>query len=152
AYFVERQVRRRTVRTTIGRCDLLTPEQARKEAMRLLSQMADGRDLNAEKAARRAGEVTLQQAFDEFFDGRPYLSPSTVPNYRRTVNVYLQDWRSMPINEITRRMVLDRHRQLSAERGPITANNAMRHLRSVYNFTAATNDHLPPNPVIILTQ
>ncbi len=152
SYFVERQVRRRTVRTTIGRCDLLTPEQARKEAMRLLSQMADGRDLNAERAARLAGQVTLQQAFDQFFDGRPHLSPSTIPNYRRTVRVYLSDWQSMPVNEITRRMVLDRHRELTAERGPITANNAMRHLRSVYNFTAATNDNLPPNPVIILTQ
>jgi len=28
----------------------------------------------------------------------------------------------------------------------------MRHLRSVYNFTAATHDDFPPNPVTILTQ
>jgi integrase len=57
-----------------------------------------------------------------------------------------------PVNEITRQMVLKRHQDLSAEIGKTTANNVMRHLRSVYNFTAATHDDFPPNPVTILTQ
>ena len=49
-------------------------------------------------------------------------------------------------------MVLKRHQELSAEIGKTTANNVMRHLRSVYNFAAATHDEFPPNPVQILTQ
>ena len=60
--------------------------------------------------------------------------------------------RKKPINEITRQMVLKRHQELSSEIGKTTANNVMRHLRSVYNFAAATHDEFPPNPVQILTQ
>jgi integrase len=34
----------------------------------------------------------------------------------------------------------------------VTANNVMRHLRSIYNYTSATAGELPTNPVTILTQ
>ena len=49
-------------------------------------------------------------------------------------------------------MVLKRHQELSEKVGRTTANNVMRHLRSVYNFAAAAQDDYPPNPVQILTQ
>lgn len=49
-------------------------------------------------------------------------------------------------------MVLDRHRKIAEDNGPVTANNIFRHFRSVYNFTSAAHGELPPNPVAILTQ
>ncbi|MCZ4291352.1 tyrosine-type recombinase/integrase [Hoeflea alexandrii] len=97
-------------------------------------------------------KVTLADAFDSFFAARPHLSPHTVLNYTRTAKLYLKAWRKKPINSITRQMVLKRHQELSTEVGKTTANNVMRHLRSVYNFAAATHDEFPPNPVQILTQ
>ena len=48
-FFAEGQVRRRTVRVTIGRADLLSPEVARQRAKALLGQMADGQDPNRAK-------------------------------------------------------------------------------------------------------
>lgn len=151
-YYVEGQVNRKTRRVTIGRADVFAPEMARKRALSLLAEMADGRDPNAEKKKEVAAAITLSDAFDSFFAARPNLSPNTVPNYTRTAELYLKAWRKKPINEITRQMVLKRHQELSAEVGKTTANNAMRHLRSVYNFAAATHDDFPPNPVQILTQ
>jgi hypothetical protein len=53
AYFVEGQVRRRTVRITIGRHDVFTPEVARRRALKILAQMADGHDPSEERRAPR---------------------------------------------------------------------------------------------------
>jgi integrase len=151
-YYAEGQVNRQTRRVTIGRADIFAPEIARKKAMALLAEMADGFDPNAERRKEVVGKLTLADAFDSFFVARPHLSAYTVLNYTRTAKLYLKTWRKKPINEITRQMVLKRHQELSAEIGKTTANNVMRHLRSVYNFAAATHDEFPPNPVQILTQ
>ncbi|RRY19016.1 DUF4102 domain-containing protein [Brucella anthropi] len=151
-YYAEGQVNRRTRRVTIGRADVFSPEVARKKAMALLAEMAEGLDPNAEKRRETVVKLTLADAFDTFFAARPHLSPYSVRNYTRTAKLYLKAWRKKPINEITRQMVLKKHQEISAENGKVTANNVMRHLRSVYNFAAATHDEFPPNPVQILTQ
>lgn len=151
-FFAEAQVRRRTVRVTLGKYGPITPERARKLALKALSEMAEGHDPNGDRRAAKLRDLTTKEAFDAFFEGRTTLSPTSVPNYRRSIDIYLKDWRDLPLTEITRRMVLDRHRKVGEVNGLVTANNVMRHLRSVYNFTAATHDDLPPNPVAIITQ
>lgn len=150
-FFAEGQVRRRSIRVTIGKYEHVTPEAARKRALKLLGEMAEDKDPSGGRKAERARVVTVNEGFEAFFDARS-LSPTSIPNYRRSINVYLKDWANRPMAEISRRMVLDRHRRLGKGHGLVTANNVMRHLRSVYNFTSATNDVLPPNPVAILTQ
>jgi hypothetical protein len=57
-----------------------------------------------------------------------------------------------PISEITKQMVLKKHQEMSRNNGKVAANDSFRHFRSVYNFTAATEENLPPNPVSILSQ
>ena len=151
SYFVEGQVRRRTVRVSIGRYDVFTPELARRRALKVLAEMADGRNPNQEKKAQRAATMSLQQSFDSFFEQRA-LAATSKENYRRSIDIYLNDWAAKPISEVSRKMVLDRHRKIAERNGPVTANNVMRHLRSVYNFTSAAHGELPPNPVGILTQ
>ena len=151
SFFAEGQVARRTVRVTLGRYGPVTPEIARKRALKVLGEMAEGRNPNGELKAKRASAMTVQEAFDDFFDRRP-LAASSKDNYQRTVDIYLKDWASKPISEVSRRMVLDRHREIGEENGLVTANNIFRHLRSIYNFTSAAHGELPPNPVTILTQ
>lgn len=150
-FFAEGQVRRRTVRTSIGRYGVFTPEVARRRALKILAEMADGRNPNEERRVARAATMTLQQSFDSFFERRS-LATTSKENYRRSIDIYLNDWAAKPIAEIGRRMVLDKHRRVAEQHGPITANNVMRHLRSVYNFTSAAHGELPSNPVTILTQ
>lgn len=101
-YFAEGQVNNRTRRATIGRADVLGVDTARKRALGMLSEMASGVDPNAEK--RRAAEeaVTLGQAFDRFFTTRTSLAESSRGSYRRTIDLYLKDWRQKPITNITR--------------------------------------------------
>ena len=64
AYFVEGQVNRRTVRTTIGRADLFSPEVARRKALSILG----GNNPNAAKQQLAAGGITLADAFTTFFE------------------------------------------------------------------------------------
>lgn len=150
-YIVEARVGGKNARCTVGRATLLTAEGARQRAKKLLGEMAEGHSPNAKKKAQSAAELTLGEAFRSFFGARA-LAPVTVDGYQRTVDLYLVDWKQKPLAKISREMVLARHHKLSAERGGVTANNVMRHLRSVYNFAAASHEELPPNPVGIIRQ
>ena len=151
-FFAEGQVNRRTRRVTIGRADVFVPEIARKKALVILGEMAEGHDPNAEKRKEKRERVTVEMAFDRFFEARKTLSPNTVSNYRRSEQLYLKAWRNKEMKEITRQMVLKKHQEIGKKHGETTANNVMRHFRSVYNFISATQDDYPPNPVQILTQ
>ena len=151
-FFVEGQMNRRTKRVTIGRADVLSVDVARKRALTILSDMAEGKDPNAEKRREAQEGITLGQAFDRFFDMRSTLTEGTVDIYRRTISLYLKDWRRTPITALSRQMVLKRHQRIAMAHGEVTANNVMRHLRSIYNVNAAAHDEFPPNPVNILTQ
>lgn len=151
-FIVEGQVNRRTRRVTLGRADVLGVDEARRQALAALSQMASGVDPNLEKRRVAQEALTLGQAFDRFFDARSALAASSKDAYQRSLDLYLRDWKRSPITAITRQMVLKRHQRIAKEHGQVTANNAMRHLRSVYNVTAATFDEFPTNPVAILTQ
>ncbi|WP_299828311.1 integrase family protein [uncultured Roseobacter sp.] len=151
-YIVEGQVNRRTKRVTLGRTDLFPPETARRKALIMLGDMADGVDPVEEKRKKATKQLTVSKAFDKFFEARPELAKATVENYSRTGYIYLKPWANKPIGEITRQMVLKKHQEMSRKNGKITANDSFRHFRSVYNFVAATEDNLPPNPVSILSQ
>src|SRR5690348_532131 len=128
-FFVEGQVLRRTIRTSIGRYGILTPDMARKRALKLLGEMADGRNPNEELKTKVATSMTLREAFDSFFNRRA-LQATSRENYRRSIDIYLSDWADKPVAEISRQMVLDRHQKMARENGPIQANCVMRHLRS----------------------
>lgn len=150
-FIVEGQVNHQTRRVTIGRADVLSPEVARKRALQILGEMSEGVD-PALARRKRAQELTVQAAFDAFFEAKTSLAACTVECYRRSINLYLRDWKARKLTSISRSMVLTRHRAISQERGGVTANNVFRHFRSVYNFTAACFDDFPLNPSTILTQ
>ena len=151
-FFAEGQIRRRTVRLTIGRYPLMSPEEAKRMALEKLALMARGDDPVGEEQAKRAREMTVGEAFQAFFEAKPNLSPVTISNYKRTPKIYIADWLKRPLREVTRDMVLARHRKIGRERGEITANCVFRHLRLVYNFVASVHDDFPPNPVQVLSR
>ena len=148
-FFVEGQLNRRTKRISVGRYPLVTPEQARKKALNYLSKMADGCS-PVEKRLERM-EVTVADSFKTFFEAKQGLAAVTVRGYRRSSEIYLIAWAKKPIASISRQMVRDEHSRISKAHGGVTANNVLRHFRSVYNFTSAVHDNLPPNPCAILT-
>ena len=91
---------RETRRVTIGRADLFAAEVARKKALALLGEMAEGRNPNEEKS-KETVERSLAVAFEHFFEARNKLSPHTVTNHRRTAKLYLKGWRKKTVSQIT---------------------------------------------------
>jgi integrase len=151
-FFVESKLNRRNVRQTLGRYPKMPLEQARHVAMGRLAALMQGLNPVAAEKAKRARDMTLGEAFDSYFEAKMNLAKPTVDGYRRSQRLYLRDWLKLPLREITREMVLTKHRLISRDHGGVTANNALRHFRLIHNFIASGHDDFPPNPVQVLTR
>lgn len=150
-YVAQKDIRGRTVRFTIGRHGHFTTEQARKIAKDKLYQMANGVDPNAKEQEDYAQTVTLGSSLESYLTNRRNLKPRTITDYRYYINKYLSDWKNTPLTVITKEMIGARHALIAKDNGPVTANKVMRLLRALFNFSYATYDVCPVNPVIYLT-
>ena len=64
----------------VGRCDRMAPEQARREAHRLLGMVAIGEDSAAARARNRR-MPSLRQAFEEYMKANPGGKARTNESY-----------------------------------------------------------------------
>lgn len=157
SFILEKRIKGRVRRLTIGRYPGITAEQARKEAQKLLGHIITGRDPMAERAQAKIQGVTLAKAFDDFLKARANLKERTQYDYRRLMKVAFPDWQRKPLTSITKDMVAKRHGKLGEHHGEAYANLAMRFLRALLNFARAQYEDpaghslLFENPVARLT-
>lgn len=158
SFIIEKRVDGKVRRVTLGRYPELTAEQARKEAHKLLGQIATGGNPIAEKQLEALEGTTLAQAFQEFKISRKDLKPGTLYDYNRLIEVAFPDWKSKALTRITKDMVAKRHTQLGENRGEAYANLSMRFLRALFNYAIAQYEMadgepiVQQNPVVRLTQ
>ena len=124
AFIVQRAVRGTTKRVTVGRYGVLTVDEARARARKLIARMRDGVDPNEEarqeaEARRRDAELalTLRDAWDLY---RGTLTskrsaPRTTARYEHCLTRYLADWLDRPLRDLTRAEVRQRHQQLARD-------------------------------------
>lgn len=148
SFIVEKRINNKVKRITLGRYGNLTVEQARKEALNVLGMVATGKDPAAEKKAKRAKQVTLQEVFDDYLLARKDLSLNTIKDYKRSIEGAFSDWRNKPMLDISKDMVEQRHRDLG-EKSHARANNSLRVLRALFNHAKAKYEDTKGNPVII---
>lgn len=148
AYIAECRVGGRPKRITIGKCDLLTPSDARRLAKRALAEMSIGR------MPRRLKSVapTLLEVLEKFLITRN-LRASSIEHYNAVIRRCLGDWLGLRIDQITKEMVLQRHKELTRPTkqksdGRAQANKAMETLRSILNFARDTYDTAYGEPII----
>ena len=147
-YFVEKRVGSRNVRSTIGRHGQITCEQARKLAQEKLGKMAIGQNPNEERRIAKARAVTLRQALEEYLAPSRTLKPRTASRYRQLVERVFADWLERPLVDISKDMVAKRHARLGQDNGPALANQAMRVLRAIFNFSLARYEDRDGEPVL----
>ncbi|WP_245727888.1 tyrosine-type recombinase/integrase [Nitrosovibrio tenuis] len=158
SFILEKRIDGKVKRLTLGRYPELTVEQARKEAHKLLGQIAVGSNPIAEKKQKELQATTLQKAFDDFLLARKSLKPRTLYDYKRLMKVAFLDWQNKPLVDISKEMIAKRHTKMGTENGEAYANLAMRFLRALFNFALAQyedgngNSILRENPVVRLTQ
>ena len=160
-YFVEKRVNGRNRRVTIGKHPLWSPEQARYEALTLLTSMAKGENPARTIDIPKSTSLTLEQAFDEYLQSKTFRRNSIL-TFTRVIKGNLQDWLDKPVTAITRSMVEDRFKQLSSgskrgTSGKANANLTMHVLRAILNYVNLRYEVdgeplLAVNPVSRLTQ
>jgi len=144
-YVVQKYMRGKTIRITIGHHGILTAEQARKEAIKKLADMERGIDPRDRKNLVLAQNVTLNTAFDAYLEARKTLKSSTIAGYRKLLNGPLGVWKDKRLVDITKDMVGARHTSIAENRvrnpekgkAGAYANQAMVFLRLIFNFAMA---------------
>ena len=148
AYYAEKRVKGKTVRITIGTHGQVTPEQARREAQKLLGVMAVGQNPIDEERANNAQNVNLIEAFDAFMTARKSLKERTISDYNKIIKKYFPDWHKKTLIDISKDMVAKRHKTLGENHGAAQANYAMRVLRAIFNFAIGQYEDSSGNPII----
>src|SRR3990167_3424404 len=128
SFVVEKIIGKKVRRITLGKYGSLTAESARKEAQKLLGQIAGGKDPIAEKQATKIREVTLKEVYADYLKTRKSLKPKTVYDYNRVVNTALAHWLKKPLTSITKDKVAKIHEKLGEEHAHGIALNAAVHL------------------------
>jgi len=148
SFFVLKREKGKLTRVTLGVYGVeMTPDEARRKAHDIISQLHKGIDVNAEKRKERVRGITLAESLSQYFQTKKSLKPRTIKTYDDLFRLYLNDWLDKPIAEVSKDMVAKRHAQVT-QRGKAAADNLMRTLRAVYNFANELHDdELPQNPV-----
>ena len=132
-------------RVVVGRAGRVTPDQARRLAQELLGRVAAGDDPAGERAEARS-VPTLGEACRDYMESGQGRTASTERGYRRYAALYLGDWLSRPLDNISRREIESRFRLLTERHGEMPANQCLSFLRSVYRRPCVDHEDLR-NPV-----
>jgi integrase len=136
AFFVEKLIKNKLSRITLGRYPELSVEMARKEGQKLLGKIATGIDPVAEKRANKMRTMTLNEVFTDYINTRKSLKHNTLYNYQKIMKSAFAPWGDKAFIPITKDNVAKYHEKLGKERGEAYANAAMRLLRALFNFAA----------------
>ena len=132
-YIAESKLHGKTIRATIARHNVITVDEARTKAKKILAEISEGKNPHDVEKARKSKLVTLAEVLESYIELRTNLKPSSIQDYRQTLSVYLGDWLNKPIIEITKDMIEARFRKLS-KFSPSRANKTMRNLRAILNY------------------
>ncbi|MDP1692679.1 MAG: integrase family protein [Burkholderiaceae bacterium] len=157
-FVVQGRVDGRERRVSIGRRGVFTVDQARDRAREILRSMRMGIDPVAEKEKQAHMAVTLRQAIADYGANKRTKNGALKARTQMDINAHSRksfaDWLDKPVTSITRDACAHRFAEVS-KRGPTTANQAFRYLRSILNY--ARNRHwvddepvLRQNPVDVL--
>jgi integrase len=154
SFVVEKRIRGRTRRLTLGRWPAVTCAAARKRAQAHLGQVAAGKDPFAERARAKEASITVEEAFREYVDfkrrrrsGRP-LKERTQADMLAIMSRELGDWKSRRLASITRPMIEQAYRKI-CERSVAQANLAMRYLHAVFNFSIERTVDADGRPLLL---
>ncbi len=158
SFVVEKNIGNKVRRITLGKYGALTAEQARKEAQKIIGQIASGGDPIADKRADKMRGVTLNEVFHDYIQVRKTLKQTTLTNYQQIINKAFDNWGNKPLVSITKDKIAKHHENMGKVHGEAYANLAMRVLRALFNFAAGQYEDaegrslIQENPVKRLSQ
>ena len=150
SFIVYRWIDGRPERITLGRCAQgplggLTIEQARKLASDTNVAIAHGENPAQKKRAGRE-EMTLGELFEDYMTKHAEVHNRRPEKPRNHYRLYLSPWGSRRLSHIKKADVQALHAKLGRERGRVTANVAVKLLRSIFNRAIEWELWAKPNP------
>ena len=133
-------------RLVVGRYGRVTSGTRRGARRRNCSGGSPAATIPAGERDDARGMPTLGEACDDYIESGRHLAEATVKSYRRYSNLYLGDWRSRPLDAISRKDVEARFHLITDRHGAVPADQCLSFLRSVYRRPCVNHDGLR-NPV-----
>ena len=132
-YVAEAKLHGKTIRVTIARHNVITLDEARNQAKKILAEIAYGKNPHDEEKLRKAKLISVSEILLNYIQSRSNLKESTIQDYRHTFKHYLKDWMNKPLIEISKDMVESKFRKIGQD-SPSQANKTMRNFRAVVNY------------------
>jgi integrase len=109
-YVVQKQIAGsgKKPRVRIGAANVLALEEARRKALDVLRELADGKDPRVERRRKAVAGITLSAALERFLDDRRDLSATVHYRWPKYLQTYLGDWLARPLSELTKDVVTER--------------------------------------------
>jgi integrase len=144
-YYFVRRIDGKPTRVRLGQLDQMGLQDARNAAMRRAAEVADGKNPQAERRARR-DIPTLQQLFDHWLE-HAKAHKRTWRDDERQFKKYLAAWQKRRINAISQSDVAAWHAKLGDSSGPIQANRTLALLSTMFG-RAGRLGYNGPNPCV----
>ena len=141
-WYFQKDVGGQTKRILIGRYPVISADTARQTALGFALEWGRG----AGKAIQ-IGAPRLRSAVDTYL-ARPQLrSEVHKKSVRQQFDLHLKEWLNLPLDEITKSMVVEKHR--SMRNTPSGANHTLKYFRTVWNHARRVHD-LPECPTMAI--
>ncbi len=131
-FYLVRKIDGRTVRVRIGPFPTLSVDQARKRAIRMLADVAVGKDPRDERRRAKA-TPTLRELFDHWMETYAKPRKRTWPEDQRNYDKFLSRLGSRKLSDIRSGDVVALHVRIGKENGKYAANRVLALLRAMYN-------------------
>jgi integrase len=152
SYFWFRRIAGTPTWRTIGSCDDLSIEQARRFAQDWNSKLAHWKasDYHGAAPLEERRDVTLGQLLDDYCSkhlAANAKNPARAIEYAKwQIDTYVPQWRNRKLHSIRREDVRQLHADLGDENGQTTANRTVQLVRTLYNFAAREELFRGDNP------
>ena len=132
AWYFQKNVGGHTKRILIGRYPTISADAARKTALGLSLEMSRGAGKQVQ-----TGAPLLKDAIEAYL-ARPRLRSEVHKHgVRSQLHNKLKDWLWLPLDEISKSMVVERHRVMA--KVPSAANHTFRQFRTIWNHARRTH-------------
>jgi integrase len=148
-YVAQYRVGTKQRRITIGSCDVLNLDEARRRARETLARVRLGADPQADRnAALTRASVTLGTVTERYLvAAERRLRPRSYEEVQRHLRKLWQPLSELPIDNVTRALVAARLGEIATTSGPVASNRARTSLSALFAW-AMGEGLAESNPVI----
>lgn len=134
---------------TLGKCGVLTADQARGKAKVMVGELSDGKD-PLDKRKSGAGGASMRELCDKYVQYQGPTKGTISEDIRRIKKHFLPLWAELPANSITREEITALHKRIGEEK-PYEANRILALLHRMFSLAVDWN-YTKENPANKITR